>query len=662
MKLPILIVLNLGLAGLFFHLLRKRDLLSFSDHGKFWLTWLSVAIITLMDELTSVFYVAAESYLIVGLAAFVFIIVTSLLMRFLSNRMVEISHILEEHGIRGGGVYSFSYMVLGPTVSFVAVASIMVDYILTAAISTVAAVYNGGSFFHLSTPVLYGLMFAVVWGVALLNIIGIRENARFTFYVFIAAAMVLVTLIVSAIIDPSPGQLANVGEGFKLTWHGLTHGGVFDGISFFIFGTAGVILAYSGIESVVQTAGLVKTWHEIRKAYLFLAVTVGVATPLITMLVLTRTDIDFRAHENDLITYFSGVLNGPWFAYAVGALASFTLIMAVNTAFVASSELLERVAERYHFEWLMKTNKAHSLVRIHLINATLFTVIIALTAGSQEMLAHMYAVGLVASFTINMGALVIYRYRRGTEEIGKHHTSRTGTLIIFIILLACFGFIAYHKWQGFLLWVITVVIFQIVGARVTDKRDPESKERKKHDNPIQVTTWLEESDPSVPFHVHFRRAGDTSQPLPLPDHVYITFYSARSGAPKRYSENHLLFPYEHDSVARSMITIIKTIEYDFKTRDIRFHLGWPTASWIDRLSTGVMVFSLMRLPNQFKHYSFSLEYAAGELKESTEKPLSMGKRILAFFHLIDRIPSSESAPSAAEATPLLSESSQEGEA
>ena len=68
-----------------------------------------------------------------------------------------------------------------------------------------------------------------------------------------------------------------------------------------------------------------------------IAVTVGVATPLITMLVLTRTDIDFRAHENDLITYFSGVLNGPWFAYAVGALASFTLIMAVNTAFVASS-------------------------------------------------------------------------------------------------------------------------------------------------------------------------------------------------------------------------------------------------------------------------------------------------------------------------------------
>src|ERR1035437_5382628 len=114
MKLTLIIVLNIGLVGLFFYLLRKKNLLSFMDGGKWWLTWLSIAIITLMDELTSVFYVAAESYLIVGVAAFVFIIAASILMRFLSSRMIEIAHILEKHGIRGGGVYSFSYIVLGP--------------------------------------------------------------------------------------------------------------------------------------------------------------------------------------------------------------------------------------------------------------------------------------------------------------------------------------------------------------------------------------------------------------------------------------------------------------------------------------------------------------------------------------------------------------------
>src|SRR5204863_4768635 len=144
---------------------------------------------------------------------------------------------------------------------------------------------------------------------------------------------------------------------------------------------------------------------------------------IISMLVLTRGDLDIMAHREDLLTHFSAVLNGEWFGVLVGGLASFTLIMAVNTAFVASSELLERVAHRYGFHWLIKTNKADSLFRIHIVNATLFSLIIAITAGSQEMLAHMYAVGLVASFTINMGALVYYRYTKGSEEIPDYNTS-----------------------------------------------------------------------------------------------------------------------------------------------------------------------------------------------------------------------------------------------
>jgi len=614
MKITLIVVLNLGLIGLFVYLLKKKNLLSFMDGGKWWLTWLSIAIITLMDELTSVFYVAAESYLIVGLAAFVFIIATSIFVRFLSSRMVEIAHILEHHGIRGGGVYSFSYLVLGPTMSFAAVASILVDYILTAAISTVAAVYNGSSFFHLPIYVIYGLFFAVIWFVASLNIIGIRENARFTFMIFIAAAMVLMTLILSAIMSPSDGQIAKVSEGFHLSWTGLTGGSLFDGASFFIFGFAGVILAYSGIESVVQTAGLVKSWKDIRKAYIFLAVTVGIVTPLITMLVLTRTDINFALHEDDLITYFGTVVNGPWFGYVVGALASFTLIMAVNTAFVASSELLERVAHRYGFHWLIKTNKADSLYRIHIINATLFSVIIAITAGSQEMLAHMYAVGLVASFTINMGALVYYRYSRGSEEIPDYYTSRTGTFIIFALLLACFGFIAFHKWQGFVLWAITVTIFQIIGFRVAKRRAPEIEQFKKTDNPMDIIFRIAEADEAKPFHFYFRRVQDTTPLLEDKNVAYVTFYSPRSGSPPKLGPNHYLLTIFRESLSRRLVSLIHMLQYDFADRKIIFHLGWPTSSWLDRFSTGVMVFSIMRLPRRFPAYSFVMEYDGPEAR------------------------------------------------
>ena len=102
-----------------------------------------------MDEFTSIFYVPAEAYRFIGLSAIVFIAITSLLIRFISTRLTEIAEILEHHGLIGGGVYSFSYLVLGPMVSFVAVSSIMVDYILTACISAVSAVSNATSFFPL---------------------------------------------------------------------------------------------------------------------------------------------------------------------------------------------------------------------------------------------------------------------------------------------------------------------------------------------------------------------------------------------------------------------------------------------------------------------------------------------------------------------------------
>src|SRR5208283_6095913 len=122
-----------------------------------------------MDELTSVFYAPAEAYRFIGPAAIFFIALTSILIRFFSSRLVEISEILEHHKFFGGGVYSFSYLVLGPVISFVAVSSIMVDYILTACISAISAVLNAASFFPQvseSSSLVVFLVLGILWAIA----------------------------------------------------------------------------------------------------------------------------------------------------------------------------------------------------------------------------------------------------------------------------------------------------------------------------------------------------------------------------------------------------------------------------------------------------------------------------------------------------------------
>jgi len=605
MKLLILALVAFAVVGVFLWLFRKKDLLAYFSAGRWWLTWLSIAVITLMDELTSIFYAPSEAFRFIGTYAIPFITITSLLMRFLSTRMVEIAEILEHHNIRGGGVYSFSYLTLGPTLSFIAVASIMVDYVLTACISTVSAVENGLTFISLTPAMKLFIQFAVVWGIAGLNILGIKENARFTFGIFFIVALVLLVLLASALFEAPSSSWSLIGQSYSGAVGEMTGRGFFGGYTFLIICISSCILAYSGIESVVQTAGLTKSWKDTGKAYIFLAVTTGIFTPLLSTLVLS-SGIDAKAHETDLITQFAASLNGVSFGLVVGGIASIALIMAVNTAFVASSELMERVAHRYNFTWIIKPNQRQSLYRIHIINAIFYSVIIVLTEGSQKILAEMYALGLVASFTINMGSLLYYRYSTGTKEIRAYHTSRFGTLILFIILLSCFVYLGMSKPYGIALWSIVAVFFLIVGIRVAKKRAPEIAHVAQTDSPMQMVFALAEV-PEDRVDIYLKRPLEGVD-TPDPHVAFVTFYSPRQGIPNRVAPNHYRFAQSGQSLFDSFTELLYVLKYELPHKQITIHIGWPRSSWLDRLAIGVMVFSMMKLPDMFPEFHFVIEY------------------------------------------------------
>jgi amino acid transporter len=611
MKAIVLLILNLGLIGLFVFLLRKPNLISYYLNGRWWLTFVSIAIITLMDELTSVFYAPAEAYRFIGPSAIVFIAVTAIFIHYMTTRLVEIAEILEHHGLIGGGVYSFSYLVLGPMVSFVAVASIMVDYILTACISAVSAVENAASFFQATHSVKMSFVLLIIWAVAGLNILGIRENARFVFTIFIMATFVFLNLIVSGILALDGASLARLSEGAQKAGSRLQTDSWFGGYQIFIASIASCILAYSGVESVLQTAGLVRSWREISKAYWFLAFTVGIVTPIVAALALSAP-IDFHLHEGDLITHYATILNGLGFGVTVAVLAILTLIMAVNTAFVASSELMERVAHRYGFHWLIATNQRHSLYRIHLANAAFFSIIIFLTAGKQETLADMYALGLIASFCINMGSLIIYRYFMGTKEVIHFYTSRLVTLIMWIIFVSCFIFLAMMKLHGTMLWAIVTFLVLVAGFLVAQKRAPEIKEIEKTDSEMEMILYLaQSSQPDI--HVIFRRPREESVDQIKDNEAYITFYSPRQGIPHKLAANHFRFPQRKAGIFQRIVAVLKVVEYEMSDRQVKVQIGWPMSSWLDRLAIGVMVFNLMRLPRLFPRFQFIIIYPGHQI-------------------------------------------------
>ncbi|MFA5109788.1 MAG: APC family permease [Desulfobaccales bacterium] len=622
MKTIALIGLNLSLLGLFLFLLTRRHLLTYHHKRRLWLTFLAVAVISWMDIFGSIFYAPPEAYRFIGSSALVFIALTSLLIGFMSTRFTEIAEILEHHKIIGGGVYSFAYFVLGPTVSFVAMASIMVAYTITACISAVSAVGNAISFtaYSQSPNIKMYLALGILWFVAGLNIAGIRQNARFTFGVFILAAIIFLNLIVSGLIDfERLGAWARLHSAYATAAADLQKGSWLTHYGTFVHHIAFCILAYSGIESVIQTAGLVRNWQDIRKAYWFLILTGVVAVPLISMLALTAP-FDIARHTDDLITHYATILNGHEFGMMVAALAAFTLTMTVNTAFVASSEMIERVALRYNLTWLTAVNRRHSLYRIHLMNATFFSGIMLLTSGKQDILAGMFAIGLVASFCINMGCLLIYRYRLGTVEI-EYHTSRFGTLVLWIILVSCFGVLAVLRIQGTALWASVTALVLIVGLLISRRYAPEIKEEFKGDITADMIAYLLESRERT-VHLFFRRGREPKHGMDerAPgleslepgisawNSVYITFYSPRAGAPPKAHPNHFRFSLSKHTFFQEMVYLLRLIETEFPDRHVVVHIGWPLSSWFDRLSMGVMYLKLIRLPWMFPAFGFIMRY------------------------------------------------------
>ncbi|MBI1813500.1 MAG: APC family permease [Deltaproteobacteria bacterium] len=600
----VLFIINVGLAIACAFVLRQKGLLGFAKGGKWYVTWLATGVITLMDELTSVFYAPAEAHRFIGAQAIFFIAFTSLLMRFLSSRMVEIGQILERNNVRGGGVYSFSYFVLGPIASFVAVASIMVDYILTACISTVSAVTNGTTFVMLGPMTAHAMVLGIIWGVAGLNIMGIRENARVTFGIFLGAAVVFVNLIALGLLNitpPSPGIMLGSATGVisDIGSNGLAHA-----IQVVTIGVASCVLAYSGIESVLQTAGLVESWRDIARAYWFLALTVGIVTPVVTALALSAP-IDFAAHEGDLIPHWASVVGNAPFGVVVGVFGSIILIMAVNTAYVASSELLERVGHRYHFGWLIETNRRASLYRIHIINGALYSAVIVITSGSQELLADMYAIGLLASFCINIGCLLIYRYFRGTADIREYYTSRVGTFVLELILVACFIYLAFHKPYGTAMWAAVVTVLLAAGIPFSRRYGPERQEVRRSDYPMEMILELAETE--GPLHLFFRRPGERDVTADGGGAAFITFFSPRQGMPEKLARNHYRFP-NQGGVYRSIAAMLALLQEEFNGQDVHIHLGWPMSSWLDRMATGVFVANMTRLPKLFPKLQFAIEY------------------------------------------------------
>ncbi|MBE3550741.1 MAG: amino acid permease [Brockia lithotrophica] len=579
---------------------------TYQKGGRTYVGFVGVSAIAMMDLLASVFYGPGEAYRYIGYDAMFFLVLTSGIIALYAFSMTEIAEILEGLGHRGGGVYTITYLVFGRTLSLIAVASILVDYINMAALSAISAVENAASVFPIWEGFKIPLELGIVWFLALLNILGIRSNVWTTFGVFLFLGYALVAGIALGLTGLDARATEVLVRGFRDPVVHLTGSGVLGALGYATVGVGSTILAYSGIETVLQTQKLVENWREIRKAYIFLVVLNGILIPGVGVLALAHVP-DPGAHVEGLVVTYAVQVGGEAYGVVMALAAALALAFAMNTAFVGGTELLTAIAERYGLAFLLRTNRAGVHQGIVLFLAASFTVLILITNGSANLVADMFAIGLLASFVLNLLALVTYRISEGYSRMRAYRTGVAKNVFLVLVFAAAFVYVAAHKVHGTALWAGTSLVMIVLGMLAARFfRNPDLAYESSFHTVEELERYIEKMGGDT-VHLHFARPRESVGREP--GHVYVTFALQRLRPPRRRGENHFVLPYSQMwGVVAEMEALLRHLEKRFPDKAFVVHLGWPLSSWRERLSTGFMVHHFLMLPRSFPNIAFRIEY------------------------------------------------------
>jgi hypothetical protein len=152
-------------------------------------------------------------------------------------------------------------------------------------------------------------------------------------------------------------------------------------------------------------------------------------------------------------------------------------------------------------------------------------------------------------------------------------------------------------------------VFVIGGLKIARKRSPEIAVKKLSDNPMDIVFSLIELD-TKEVHLIFKRFHEAKEELFAKNNIFVSFFKPRVETPEKLGPNHFWIQVPQRVEMFGMIqALLAIIDYEVP-EDIKIHVhfGWPLSSWYDRLSTGVLVYKIIKLPRDFPRFIYHLDY------------------------------------------------------
>jgi amino acid transporter len=306
----------------------------------------------------------------------------------------------------GGGAYIVAKENLGTSAGLIAASALLIDYVLTVAVSIaagVAAITSAFPAWHLN-PVVVSLAFVVV--LMLGNLRGIRESGRIfaaPTYFFIASMFALIAV---GAWRYRTGSLAPVAEpAIPLASTGM--------LSTFALLTAfsNGCTAMTGVEAVSNGVPAFRPPESRNAASTLVAMAVVAISMFIGITLLAHA---YAIVPNDAETVVSQIARATFggrsvLYFAVQGATMMILVLAANTAYADFPRLASILArDRFMPRQFMNQGDRLAFSNGILILSTLAGALLVMFEGDTHALIPLYMIGVFVSFTLSQAGMVIH--------------------------------------------------------------------------------------------------------------------------------------------------------------------------------------------------------------------------------------------------------------
>jgi amino acid transporter len=351
----------------------------------------------------------------------------------------------------GGGAYAVARANLGTPLTLLAGASLVVDYILTVAVSIAAGVGSLVSAFTGLAPYTEVICLAILALITMLNMRGLGESARAFLLPTMAFIFGILVMIVIGLVHPLDPNLHQPGS-VQVATHALEAVGILLVLKAFSAGCS----ALTGVEAIANGVPLFRQPRQERARTTEIMLGVLLAVMLLGLAVLVqRFHVDPRTNDAVLNQIIAYTIGRGWGFDALSIIVTIVLALAANTSFGSLPVLASRLAEdnRLPHAFAVRGDRLVFNYGIWAL-AGLAAVMLLVTGGNTDSLIPLFAIGVFTGFTLAQSGMVHHWWKERSPGWRRRATLNGAGAITTGMATVIFIFTKFLEGA----WIVVVAI------------------------------------------------------------------------------------------------------------------------------------------------------------------------------------------------------------